>query len=247
MQDTAYIYGGPGASLQSISQTIASLKNFFPIDKIKKLSPKQLLEASWEKDAALFVLPGGLDLPYAKILKGARLEKIRSYVEEGGLYIGICAGAYYSSAFVDFAKGEPLEIQEARKLAFFKGTAKGPILAPWVPQSEEGARCARILWGDNKGFPKGKEFFVYYNGGSYFVEAEKSPGIEVLAYYDLKAPFPAIIACSIGKGRAILSGVHFEYDPLLLDGKNLFLQALLPGLTEGNRDRLSLCNYIYNL
>jgi glutamine amidotransferase-like uncharacterized protein len=50
-------------------------------------------DAALFDDAVLLAVPGGADLPFCKALNGAPNERIRRFVEEGGAYLGICAGA----------------------------------------------------------------------------------------------------------------------------------------------------------
>jgi len=35
---------------------------------------------------------------------------IREYVEQGGMYLGLCAGGYYGAQKVEFEVGTPLEV-----------------------------------------------------------------------------------------------------------------------------------------
>lgn len=153
---------------------------------------------------SLFIMPGGRDRPYHAALKGLANTKIRTFVENGGTYLGICAGAYYGCAFVEFDKGFPLEVCEERELCFFPGKAIGPAYGKGTfdYNSEAGARMANI--GTVKGM-----FPIYYNGGCTF-EGDY-PHVRILArYLDLPGHPPAIIECAIGQGKAILSGVHLE-------------------------------------
>ena len=161
----------------------------------------------------MFVLPGGADIPYTKWLNGKGNEKIRTYVEKGGSFLGICAGSYYAGNFVEFALGTPLEVKGVRELAFFPGTVKGPILAPYDYETSSGVRAAKISWKGGAPFKTNSTFVVYYNGGGYFAEAAREEHTKILASYSLGNDFPAIIEIQVGKGKAILSGVHFEYDP----------------------------------
>lgn len=55
-------------------------------------------------------------------------KRIRSYIENGGVYMGICAGSYYGSRKVEFDLHGPLEVNEERELKLFKGRAVGPAL-----------------------------------------------------------------------------------------------------------------------
>jgi glutamine amidotransferase-like uncharacterized protein len=47
------------------------------------------------------------------------------FVQGGGSYLGLCAGAYYGCARVVFEPGTPLEVVGDRELAFFPGIARG--------------------------------------------------------------------------------------------------------------------------
>lgn len=47
------------------------------------------------------------------------------FVTQGGSYLGLCAGAYYACARVEFEPGTPLEVVGDRELAFFPGIAQG--------------------------------------------------------------------------------------------------------------------------
>ncbi len=149
-------------------------------------------------------MPGGRDRPYHAHLQGVPNQKIRSFVENGGCYLGICAGAYYGCKQVEFDLGFPLEVFESRELSFFSGSAIGPAYGAGTFEysSEKGARMALIEAGNRK-------FHVYYNGGPYF--SGDFSNVKILArYVELPASPPAIIECQVGEGKAILSGVHLE-------------------------------------
>lgn len=54
--------------------------------------------------------------------------------------------------------------------------------------------------------------FAYFNGGCFFEAPEQHGDATVLGRYgELKGSPAAIVLCSVGKGRALLSGVHVEY------------------------------------
>lgn len=169
----------------------------------KRITAASIIEGGLKK-VSLFIMPGGRDRPYHAALKGIGNAQIRAFVENGGTYLGICAGAYYGCKRVEFDRGYPLEVCEERELAFFPGTAVGPAYGKgtFAYDSEKGARVAKI--GTANG-----TFHSYYNGGCFF-EGDYSH-VRILArYLDLPGTPPAIIECSIGKGKAILSGVHLE-------------------------------------
>jgi biotin--protein ligase len=150
------------------------------------------------------VMPGGADLPYVRKLRGNANQIIKDYVQNGGSYLGICAGSYYGSSYVAFDPGGPLEVVGKRELGFFEGKAIGPVFGPFDYHSKSGARAALIR-------TKEATSYFYFNGGPYFENAESYTNTTVLGWYE--GDLPAIIHVRYGKGNVILSGVHFEFDP----------------------------------
>ncbi len=242
---TVYIYDGLGVYKGSLEQIELTVKKLIPSNYVvERISPAKVIFYPWEKKCAIFIIPGGANIPYTWALNGIGNKKIKRYVENGGSFLGICAGSYYAGSYVDFAKDTNLEVQGERELAFFPGIVRGPILAAYDYYSRSGARNAKLIWESNKGFSKGELFTILYNGGGYFVDASSYRDVSVLASYDLKEKLPAIIKCNIGKGVAILSGVHFEYDPSLLDAMDPYLKKLLPDLYITEESRIHLAKYL---
>lgn len=213
LMEKIIVYQGPGVSPESLKHTLHTFSGS------QVITPEQILTTDWEKETRLFIIPGGADLPYTRSLNGARNQKIRQFVENGGTYLGICAGAYFASSSVEFAKGTSLEVTGTRELQFFEGPAIGPLV-PYCYHNNSGARAIRLFYQD-------QEVKVFYNGGCYFPNAQ-----HVLAYYENN--LPAIIECRVGKGKAILSGVHFEYDPTLMDKNDPYLSSIIPNLQKLN-------------
>lgn len=186
------VYDGPGVSEESFA------RSYERFEACGVVTPTDVRRGVLSYDG--IVMPGGADRFYDSELCGIGNANLRKFVEQGGTYFGICAGGYYGGSFVDFAKGTLIEVQEERELGFFPGSVRGPHLAPYEYGSESGALDVLVTW-------EGGSELVYYNGGGYFVGANRG----VLATYpDGKA---AIVSCSVGKGKAILSGVHYEYYP----------------------------------
>ncbi|NGX27331.1 MAG: hypothetical protein K940chlam6_01265 [Chlamydiae bacterium] len=230
MRNRVLIYQDQGVSRESLKHTFCAFETLLGSHyEIQKISAKFLLQEDWEKDTALCIFPGGADVPYMKALKGKGNQKIKSFVENGGAFIGICAGAYYAGDAVEFALNTPQEINEKRELKFFPGVVRGPILAPYDYKTNSGTRAAKIF---TRG---GESLFVFYNGGGYFSQAEQEKNVSILATYE--DGLPAIIECKVGRGIAILSGVHFEYDPELLDNEDVFLKPHIPNIASSNKRR----------
>lgn len=201
-----FIYADDGVSSFSLEETIASCQKELSSYAIETINHKTLIHSSWENETSLLIIPGGRDIPYDRLLRGEGTQKIRSYVLDGGSFIGICAGAYFSSSEIIFEKGTPLEVHEKRELNFYPGAAIGALYQhrPFSYRSEQGSHAAFISF-ENEHIP------IYYNGGCYFENPECfSQHISILGRYRDEGNKAAIVSCKIGKGNAVLSGVHFE-------------------------------------
>jgi len=167
-------------------------------------------------DIRLFVMPGGADLFYCEKLNGAANAAIRDFVlNKGGTYLGICAGAYYGCAAIEWAADDPgNRIAGPRELAFYSGTAIGPVYA-FIEDGDVTKNWDHAaLLSFSESVSKEKAVFLY-SGGSLFTEPQR-PEEQVIARYDtLPGRPPAIVECRAGKGKAILSGVHPEYSAAL--------------------------------
>ncbi len=168
------------------------------------LSAQDLIHSDWESHATLLIMPGGRDRLFHAALQGKGNAKIRSFVEKGGIYLGLCAGAYYACSSIEFDKGNPLEVCENRELQFFPGTAIGPAYGKGTFQYDTPStiRAAKLTT------PIGT-FHAYHNGGCTF-SGDLSLCRILARYLDIEGHPPAIIECSIGQGKAILSGAHLE-------------------------------------
>lgn len=237
-----YVYNDEGVSQNALHHTLHTLKKVLGKKyKIETIDAKEIILNTWPSQTALFIMPGGADLGYLKKLNGAGNENIKAYVKQGGSYLGMCAGAYYAASNIEFDKGGALEVLGHRPLSFFQGTVIGPVLAPYDYQSQRGARAANITLN----LPHVKEASVYYNGGGYFEHTEKMPLTHVIGRYTNQ--LPAIIAIRYGQGHVVLSGVHFEYDPTLLDDTDPFLKKIIPQLKHSEKERRVLVHEILNV
>lgn len=221
------VYSGPGVSSSALTHTLRTLRRLLPTYDVQCISAGSLATDPWTSTCALFVLPGGRDLPYVDHLsrshsssahsKPSRADAaLRHYVEEvGGSYLGICAGAYYASSYCEFERGDPtFEVVGPRPaLQSYPGTKRGTVYPGFVYESDKGARLVDVGLGAND------QWKCHYNGGGAFIDADKSGAdVEILAKYSAEAGIregyesqAAAILCHKGKGRALLYGVHPEF------------------------------------
>lgn len=157
-----------------------------------------IIKGALTPDVKALFMPGGATRYIAAKLNGAGNRAIASYVSAGGIYFGICAGAYYACRRTEWACGTPDEIQIENELNFFPATAKGPITA-FLNKAQ---RCAAVtnVSGSRTLYWEGPEFIP-----------DQQAQYEVLAAYtDLPGQPPAIVTGTCGKGRYILSSPHIE-------------------------------------
>ena len=140
------VYNGPGASVRSVHSLVRSLERCGEFT-VRTVSATEVTsdDESW-RSADLFVFPGGADLPYVSALGPVGMQRIRSYVEQGGVYLGFCAGAYFASGAVSFEAGTKLEVVGERHLKFYRGTAAGAAFPGFDYESERGAVAAKIKY-----------------------------------------------------------------------------------------------------
>ena len=71
---------------------------------IENITTDEIIENTLQnkntKPDVLF-FPGGRSPLYAKALEDKGAEKIREYIADGGMYYGICAGAYYAATLLN--------------------------------------------------------------------------------------------------------------------------------------------------
>jgi biotin--protein ligase len=176
------------------------------------------------------VVPGGRDIPYVEDISALAVKKIQRYVrEQGGSYLGICAGAYFAAKRIEFDKDGPLRVVGARPLGFLNGVAVGPI-GQFVYDSNAGATTQCISTS------AGQKLDAYCNGGCWF---EIEGGGETLALYtDMKKP--AVLSINEGRGRVVLMGVHLEFSSEGLHPIADQLPFDFDSLTRSDRSRAEL-------
>jgi glutamine amidotransferase-like uncharacterized protein len=203
MATTIGVYVDDGASLATIIRSITQEVHASYI--VRSVVAVHLDYDPLLDEFGVFVMPGGADLPYCAKLAGRRNARLRSWVERGGVYLGLCAGAYYGCRKLNF-HGHDGEISGSRELAFLNGTAVGSIqdLAPLYDFTLKSAAVAPLITN------RGESTAAFYHGGPYF-EIEGDAKATVLARYaTVKEEPPAIVESTVGRGKALLCGVHPE-------------------------------------
>lgn len=239
MRNKIYLYSSYGTSGESLIQTTNFLRDFISQKyQIKSINGFDIRDNDeWMNDAKLLIIPGGLDKKYCERLNGIGNQKIKSYVENGGSYLGVCAGGYYGANNIEFDKGSKYEIIEPRELKFFPGKAIGPMVIPYAPKSREDARAMPIFVPQMQ-----KTIKLFVQGGGYFEDADQFSNVNVIAYYE--NDLPAMIHIKVGQGNVVLSGPHFEYDPNFLFDHDEYIAKIIPELQKNEQNRKQLIQII---
>lgn len=216
----ALIYSGAqrssfvGVNFDSLNNLESKIKSDFQVERVHPETIDSKLAG-----AKLIVFPGGRCSAWDLHITQTTLEKIKQFVQEGGMALMICAGAYYSAEKSTFITESESLIKE-RNLKFFKGQAIGPVtIDSTVPRCmETNPEIVNIQW-----IKDSTSGYVYLNQGGHFIPNETSVegrDYRVLAKYE--NGLIAIIECIVGEGFARLSFVHFEYDTLPVEGLSKF-------------------------
>lgn len=222
------VYSDEGVSGISLKHLLRSLQQEVDpqFHTIRRMDSKELQTTEWESETDLILFPGGRDIFYQRNLFPRGTQRIKNFVEHGGKYFGLCAGAYFACDTIEFEKGGELEVCEERFLKFYPGIAKGPALGlnKYRIDSEHGAEATIMSWKD-------QSCHTYYNGGCFFDLTDQFPHINILSrYLDLANSPASIIECHVGKGLAILSGVHIEYSASLFTSSNPLYAKIVSSL-----------------
>lgn len=229
------LYADQGVDGDSLKHLVKSLRESVDPSRyiLERVDARALIEDPWEREAALLIIPGGRDIFYHSSLNGKGTDKIRSFIEQGGKYLGICAGAYFACEEIEFEKGGAFEVCASRSLQLFPGVAKGPVygLNKYSYERPQGAEAAKISWKEG-------DCHVYFNGGCTFIAEKHLPWVRPISLYlDLKDHPPAILEIEVGRGLALLSGVHFEYSSHSLKKDDPYLSRFYSILVQEEEKR----------
>lgn len=197
------IYSGSG----SWTENVVTFQKFFDNYDIEYdlVDEQEVSEPGLDDLYEIILFPGGGAADYRYEISDH--NNIRSFVENGGLFIGFCAGAYYAADIFSW-QGTDYEYP----LGIFEGSSIGPL-------------TGKIAWGDiarlnlNIEHPANQDFenqlFISYYDGPYFkphnLNGENDDAYEILARYDVNDQ-PAVIAGRFGEGGYLLFGPHPEMD-----------------------------------
>ncbi len=147
----------------------------------------------------MWVQPGGDAIDLVKHIGQEKVALIRSFIEQGGVYIGFCAGAYFTDEFVDNERTLPgLHITPGEQFDNYK---------------DEDGHIVFVNWG-------GQRRGVYFQEGGYItIDPAKQDTTRIIAEFDDGKI--AAIAFPYGNGKVAITGVHPESPQAWKDRENV--------------------------
>ncbi len=187
-------------------KSVTALRSMFEwMDLTVTLIDAKYVNANSLDGFKIICFPGGDMYRYSQNLSDEGFEKIRKFVENGGNYVGVCGGAYFSSKKIIW-QGNQIPMTT---LGIFDGTTEGTIdeIVPY-PQMD---MCKVVITDNTHPITKeiSKDQWILYYWGP--VLKPNNTEIQVLGKYDA-VNLPAIIAFEHGKGKVFITGTHPEME-----------------------------------
>ncbi len=215
---TVAVYAGRGAWAESV----AGFKHFLDWKGIswEEVRARDINSTDLGSRYKVLFMPGGYAAAYSRAINEEGLKNIRRFVENGGGYIGACAGAYFAS---DYSISEGLTYDYP--LDLFTGYLQGAD-----QEIGYGEVWLMTLLRTNKAnvinaYEPGTTYGLYYGGPSFHPNAAQP--VEILSRYETSGA-PAAINFDYGAGRVVLLGTHPEID---VDSEAM-QEVFKPGLNQ---------------
>ncbi|ONI86942.1 hypothetical protein ALI144C_09830 [Actinosynnema sp. ALI-1.44] len=192
----ALVYNGPQGCTACAPSVAALLRRAPQPYRVEMLTSPPTAEKLAE--AKVYVQPGGgadLDRTW-RDLSGAA-EVVRTWVRDGGSYLGLCFGAYLAGRNPGFD--------------LLPGDTNGYIDSPGATVPDGRDTVIPVTW-------RGKPRHMYFQDGPAFFLRD-GHNATVLATYD--NGLPAVVVAPYGKGRVGVSGPHPEADESWYEEKDL--------------------------
>ncbi len=207
------VYAGSGAVLAGdVEKSLRMLGIPY-----REIDEGYIRREGFEEDCKVLIVPGGYTAEMVSALDSQGLGEIREFVGGGGLYIGICAGAYIAAEKVE-VPGRPeglgiINVTNRRMRGM--GVVEIRVVDPTHPLAE--------------GCPE--RIRIWYQNGPHMMAGE---GVKVIAVYEDGSA--AIVSARYGEGIVILFSPHPEgssegrVDPRELGTLRLLMNAISLGL-----------------
>lgn len=196
----------------SLASLQRELKRVFAPAVLDFLTAKDIDDPKKISSYRMIVLPGtaGEDTPYPSLFPESRFEKIRRYIENGGVLLGICSGAWEMTDRFSyrFLSGQKRHFRGTIPLIDLR--ASGPVDGGMVfgddPTSLNDVRLLTLHFdhaGQNMKMP-----ICYGNGPGFRIQDIPEKDYAILARYSPQTA--AIVARRLGDGIVIAQSPLLE-------------------------------------
>ena len=207
-----YLYAGQGTDPFCVQKTIESFNAYLgtPNPQLIPINdPSYITDREWFKSVKAVVIPGG-NAAIIRLALGEGGEKIHEFVNQGGSYVGFCAGTYLATSFLyKYSRDIPHELFSYNLITPRIASLRGPLFSEFdatgrqVPYSEKTGRVVPL-----EGDAGENEYYVYWNGGGCFERSDPMVQTPLASYHGREGY--AAVADYHKKGAVVLSNVHPE-------------------------------------
>jgi glutamine amidotransferase-like uncharacterized protein len=167
---------------------------------------------------AAVIVPGGKSWEYLKTLGNPGAERIREFVEQGGGYLGICAGGFYATSHREGpdpeggARGPTETSVYEYGIGLLQATAvDGANISQYRSEFADGMRAFELLSPEGVPIHRIQSLMLEGSGWRVTEEVMRRQKVKVLARFG-QSHLPAILTFERGKGRAFVTGPHLEIE-----------------------------------
>jgi biotin---protein ligase len=194
------VYSGPEVLQTSLRHTLSTLRPILvPHYTVQTISQESLASHPWSASCALLVFPSCRELspsPFITI--------VRSYVEGGGAFLALSAGATYSSSrTLGLSSLSISGLPKGQTLCFYDKAASGYLYPIFHPGGEIVTSSVNLQMMSGEKLDR-----VQQSGLGEFVGVEGAKNIRVLARIGEKV---AAVRCNSSKGTVVVCAPGIEF------------------------------------
>lgn len=181
----ALVWGGPGACSDGCIDAAVYVSRLAGLDPI--IVTPENFDPSLFESAKVWVQPGGKSSTASKAMGETIRSAIVAFVQNGGGYVGFCAGAFLTTSKVGSTENPGLGIIKGKTKLFENANSNATVEAMNTPNGIK---------------------YHYWEGGPYFT-LDSLKNVTVKSSYRSTNQINAV-ETTFGKGRISVSGTHPE-------------------------------------
>lgn len=158
------------------------------------------------KNFDLVCFPGGDMYQYSQDLSSEGISRVKSFISDGGGYIGICGGGYFTAEEV-YWMGNLLPMES---LELFEGSSEGPV-DEFASSGYHTMSQINLLETDHPitQSEQNPAWILYWIGPKFIPENPSE--VVILGEYD-SGNHAMMLAFEYGSGRVFIIGTHPEFE-----------------------------------